>query len=109
MDGLLDYANIFTFWMNQLALFWEFLQLRIDFAFLESILSLRNFFAVLPLPQVVDSFLDALEAAFLILLEVFGIQELSVLGFFFSMMGIGFAVFFIITMVQWLLKTIPVL
>lgn len=107
MDGLLDYANIFAFWMQQLSLFWDFLQTRIDIVFLDSILELKNKFAVLPVSQPVLFMLDVIELAFTALIEGFGIQELSVLGFIFAMMGVAFGFYFIITLIQWLLKTIP--
>lgn len=110
MEGLLDYANIFSFWMFQLSVFWDLLNqpasLFITVAVTNFSEILAAYFPVALIPTV-QFVLDAIEQILLYLLRSFNLMDLSVLGFFFAFMGIGFAFYFVVTIVQWILKALP--
>ena len=99
MDGLRVYADIFASWVEGLKVFWGFLNYNV--------LSMIDF--------QIDNLSGNLEAGpavgmlyfIKLLFNVFGFGELTVLGFLFSCMGVGFGIYFFIQMIKWLLDILP--
>lgn len=94
MEGLLFYSDLFALWIENLSRFWSFLNSNvvslIDSA-ISSIAGNGNSPAL--------ALFEALKGLFF----VFGFQNLTVLGFLFSIMGYGFSLFFAITVVRWII------
>lgn len=99
MDGLLVYADIFAVWIENLSVFWGFLNSNVV-SFVDG--------AINSISGNPDSYLAmALFNGFKSLLFLFGFNDLTVLGFLFSIMGVGFGVYFLIMMVRWVLDILP--
>ena len=99
MDGLVVYANIFASWVEGLQVFWGFLNYNVLSMIDSQIANLSgNLEAGLAL---------GLLHLVKLLFNVFGFGELTVLGFMFSCMGVGFGIYFFIQMIKWLLDILP--
>lgn len=107
MDGLLDYANIFSFWIYQLSLFWGALNSDVTSFLFDAFDKFESFMDTQVIAPTVLVVLRNCLSIFIDLLKVFGLDDLSVLGLFFSFMGVGFALYALATIFQWILKLIP--
>lgn len=99
MDGLLTYAEIFANWIKHLSVFWSFLNSNV----VSTIDSAINTAAGNPEAYLSVAFLNMVK----LVLNAFGLGNLTVLGFMFSMMGVGFSIYFGIMMIRWVLDILP--
>lgn len=99
MGGLLVYADIFAGWIENLSLLWGVLNTNIILSIESSISHISG--------NSGSEYAIALFNAFKYLLFIFGFNDLTVLGFLFSVMGFGFGVYFLIIMVRWVLDILP--
>lgn len=99
MDGLLTYADIFASWIEHLSVFWNFLNSNV----LSTIDNALNVSSGNPEAYVAVGFFNLVK----LILQSFGLGNLSVLGFMFSMMGTAFSIYFVIMMVRWVLDILP--
>ena len=96
MVGLLDYADIFSFWISQFEILWSFLNLPFVEGLTVGFTFLTQYLTNLPIFSLLSGFyygviLNLLENS----LSLVGLSDLSVLGFFFAMTGSLFFVYFI--------------
>lgn len=99
MDGLLVYADIFSGWIENLSVFWSFLNSNVV-SFIDS--SINAIFG-----NDGSELALALFNAVKMLMFAFGFEDLTVLGVILSCMGFGFGVYFLIIIVRWVLDILP--
>lgn len=85
MEGLLFYADLYASWVESLSILWEGLNTNIlVFADRASSGGLNQVWTIIKNFIIVS-----------------GLSDLTVLGFIFSMMGTGFAIYFAIMLIKW--------
>lgn len=93
MSGLVFYADTLANWLDQLSIFWDTLQINVDYALYT--------WASHTGPS--GSIVINLARGFINLL---GAGQLTLLEFVFSMMGVGFIGFFVFSLAKWVLDLI---
>lgn len=94
MDGLFTYADIFADWISQLQIYWQFLNTNVLTVFDNA---LNN-----PIPNLGKGLLLLVRT----LIFNLGFGEFTLLSFIFSIMGIGFSIYFVISILTWLFNII---
>lgn len=95
MDGLITYADIFSSWVENLAVFWNILNTNVLDLINRSINSISGNAESLPAVAVFTLVKS--------IITILGLGNLSLLGFMFASMGTAFGIFAIIQIVKWLL------
>lgn len=93
MSGLTFYADTLATWLDQLSIFWNTLQINVDYA----ISQWANHTG--PSGSIVLN----LARGFI---NIIGLGNLTLLEFILSMMGVGFIGFFVFTLGKWVLDLI---
>lgn len=93
MSGLTFYADTLATWLDQLSIFWDYLQINVDFALYQ--------WASHTGPA--GSLVINLARGFV---NLTGAGDYTMLEFIFSMMGVGFIAFFVFTIAKWVLNLI---
>lgn len=99
MDGILVYAEIFASWIENLSVFWNFLNTNVLVFIQSSIDSISGN----PDSYLAVGFFSGLKS----ILWALGLGDLTVLGFLFSIMGFGFGIYFCIMLIRWVLDLLP--
>lgn len=95
MPGVFDLANIYSQWISELSKFWEFLNMNLMVMLEQS------------MNHSVNEQAKAVFAALMAVLRVFNFQDDTLLTFVLSIAGTGFTVYFLWTMISYILDLLP--
>lgn len=95
MPGVFDLANIYATWISELSRFWEFLNMNLMVLLEQS------------MNHSVNDEAKALYGALMAVLRIFNFQNDTLLTFLLSIAGTGFAVYFLWTMISYILDLLP--
>lgn len=98
LPGLTFFADVYHDWLYQLSGFWDLLNTNVVSLLQNGI----DVVAAVPHFGLPATFLTGIKL-FLISL---GFEDVTLLMFLFSIMGTGFAIYFLVTFVKWLLDII---
>lgn len=99
MEGLVFYADLLASWVENLSSFWGFLNTNVIGLINSSINSIGPY----PDNNLALAMFQGLKSIFFLL----GFEDLTVLGFLFSVMGFGFGIYFVIVLIRWVLDILP--
>lgn len=94
MDGLITYAEIFSSWIEHLQSFWIFLNTNVLTVFNDAISN--------PIPSLGKGLLILVRS----LIVDLGFADFTLLSFIFTIMGTGFGIYFVVSILSWLLNII---